>query len=207
MKRIFIITSFFILIILFLFVSLVIYLSFFKVKPTVLEINRKIEDKLSKVVLVPKGIARPSYTADSASYRWEMETREKEVVAVELVYTPSFLKSQEKIIAFLRMVEGGDPSIFVKSLPALVKDQDSLKLAQDPKDANPSTPQGASFKKISLGIYETNQQTIQVEWEYAKSEIDEDLNSNYKKLEKYPPSLFKFLYFLPQFFVDIFSGA
>lgn len=207
MKKILIISSFSLIFLLILFSVATLYLSFFKVKPVTLDINKKIEEKLSQIVLVPKGITRPDYTSDLASYKWEMETREKEVVAVELFYTPSYLRSQGEIIAVLRMVEGGDPSIFVKSLPALIKDQNSLKLTEDPKNTEPETPQGASFKKIKLGVHETNLQTIYIEWELSKNEISQDLTDDYRKLEKYPPSIFKVLYFLPQFFVDLFSGA
>jgi len=188
-------------------ISLAIYISFFKIKPITLSINNKIEDKLSKIVYVPKGVARPAYNTDSTTYKWEMETNQKEVAAVELSYTPSFLKSQEKIYVNLKMGEHGDPSIFDKSLPALINDEYSLKSSIDPKNSNPQTPPGAIFEKIGLQIEDKKGKAVSIEWQISKKEFGEELANEYKKLEKYPDFIFKFLYFLPQFLIDIFSGA
>lgn len=206
MKKILLFASIAAFLLLIILVSLSIYLSFFKIKPLTQTINNKIEDRLSQVVFIPKGIHRPAHSFNSTSYRWEMETPQKEVVAIDFIYTPAFLKSEENIVATLKMAEGGDPSIFVKSLPALIKDVDSLKVTANPKELNPKPTDNALYKTLSLTFNKASQATS-IKWEFDKSTMGQNIGTDYNKLEKYPTFILKFLYGLPQFFIDIFSGA
>ncbi len=181
--------------------------SFLKIKPITKSINSKIETKLQDLVFIPKGVTKTAYTFESTSLVWEMETLQKEFVGVELFFTPGYTKEDRKIIAQLKMVEIGDPSIFEKTLPALIRDQESLQAAYNVKEPNPTASQGAMFSKLSLEINKQKEKATTIEWEFNKSDMDNGLNEEYKKLEKYPKPLLKLLITLPKLIIGLLSGS
>lgn len=195
------------LLVIFLLVFLaIIYISFYKVKPVTNEINNRVRQKLSETVFIPpKEIVKSSESFETTAYTWEMLTPQNEAVAIELIFTPSYLKENQQIATFLKMEERGDPSIFVKVFPALIKNTDLLRAASEAKDQNPNINQEV-FNNLSLTINEAKQ-TIAIAWEFDKAEISPELSENYKKLEKYPSFLLKLFFAIPRFFVSILSAS
>lgn len=182
------------------------YFSFATVKPTAEEINKKLTSLVfSKIIYIPQGIPRPSLEFYQTRYFWEMETNQKEVIGVTFIYTPSFEKKDDKIIATLEMPQNGDPSIFTKVLPAVIADEQSLNSALDPQKENLGENQNAYYSKLELQKDPKNNQTIKLIWTYEKSKFPQEVKSLYHKLN-YPASLLKFFYTIPNFLLDLARG-
>lgn len=178
-----------------LFIWAVIY-GFKVINPTTEEINRGLVKNFSKIVRVPEGIYPQTLTFDETIYVWEMETLQKEVITVRFKYNPAFEKSTNKITATLEMVEGGDASIFVKTLPALISDVQSLQSALDPKKADLAANQNVGYDLIELSLKPSTGQTIRISWDFSKTNVVR-LETQYRKLAKFPTPLLKMIYSLP----------
>lgn len=183
-----------------------IYLAFSVVKPTTETINKQIIKDLSKVIRVPEGIPLPIYGFDETIYFWEMETIAKEVIGVRFKYTPAFGKNEDKIIATLEIAENGDPSIFNKVLSAIITDKQSLLASQDPKMANLSASKDAGYNSIDLAIKENTLQTTKITWEFGKENLSEELSNSYRKLNKYPMFMLRFLFGIPDLIIGLLRG-
>lgn len=205
MKKIILVLGPIILIII-LVIAWGIYVSFTSIKPTTEEIDKDLEAYFSKTFQIPSSIPRPSRDLESVKYQWEMETLSKEISAVELTYTPSFFKDEETITANLKMTQNGDPSLFIKVLPAIITDPQSIKTAQDPQkgDYNPN-PQ-AGYHKLEVALDPKNNQTIEIKWDYEKDKLPSEIKSKYQKLEKYPKPLLKIFYAIPGFLINLARG-
>lgn len=185
--------------------SLTIYISFKIVRPTTKAINAKIEEKLAKLVYIPKGIMKPGLAFNLVSYAWEMETPQKEVAGISLTYTPSYLKNENNIQVLLEMNPPTDPSVFKKVLPAVISDQQSLNSAQEKEkeDLKPNLQIG--YSEISI---ERNQQDqpIKIYWNFKKDDLGEELKSKYKELKQYPNQLLIIFYEIPNTLIGLVSG-
>lgn len=186
------------------FTAAVIY-SFTSIKPSTEEINKSLAKKFSQVIYIPNGIASPTQTFDETSYSWEMETPQKEIIGVILKHNTAYSRNQQKITLILEMPQGGDPSIFTKVLPAVIKDKQSLESALNPQKANLSANSTVGYENIKLSILPQTNQTVQVTWEFEKSKLEDDLASNYKRLSRLPESQLKFLYSLPHTILGLLS--
>jgi len=187
-------------------VSFSVYAAFKEVKPTTDAINRDIVRDIARVVEVPKEIGLPSEDFNQTTYNWQMETPAKEVTPVSFSFTPAFSKNSNKIVATLSMPENGDPSIFSKVLEGIIVDKKSLAAAKDPAKANLEASGEALFSKVSLALSQKSQQTTGITWEFEKKNLSKDLNSQYKKLSKYPDFALKFLYGIRGFVIELFKG-
>ena len=183
-----------------------IYLSFSVVRPTTEQINKQLASQVfSRIIRIPEGIQRPSYEFGQTRYFWEMKTNQKEVTGINFVYSPAFIKTEDKITASLQMPENGDPSIFTKVLPAVVSDEQSLKSAHDPANANLSQNPQALYSKIELEQDSKNNQTIKITWTYEKSKLPQETQNLYNKLN-YPPKILKILDSIPGFLINLVRG-
>ena len=196
-------TIFALLVLLFI---IIISVSFKTIKPTTEAINRDLASYFSKIVYIPEGIPPPQQTLDKTEYFWEMETPQGEVTGIRLKYDPSFTQDKNTIQVTLEMPQNGDPSIFNKVLPAVISDKQSLDSARDPQKANLSANQQAGYKSIKLLVLPETNKTAQIVWEFDKFNLPDDLKSKYKRLEKFPPGVLKFLYTLPHFILSLFSA-
>ena len=198
-------------IILFLIVSLAlliwaIYLGFSLVRPTTEQINKQLASQVfPKIIRIPEGIQRPSYEFGQTRYFWEMETNQREVTGINFSYNPAFLKTDDEIVAVLEMPQNSDPSIFTKVLPAVVSDEQSLKSAQDPANANLSGNPQALYSEIELAQDSKNSQTIKITWTYKKSKLPQEIKDLYQKLN-YPPKILKILDSIPGFLINLARG-
>ena len=181
-----------------------IYLSFNVIRPTAIAIDTNLLKKYSKLVYVPEGV-RPFLSYGETVYNWEMETPQKEVVRVFFKYTPNYNKGNQNMTAVLEMDEHGDPSIFEKTLPAVIADQKSLMSAQNQQTPDLSANSEAGYKQISLLTSKTGK-VVKITWDFSKDDLDEETKTHYNKLGKYPPKLLSFLYEIPNFIIGIFSA-
>ena len=188
-----------------IFVAITIY-SFSSIKPTTETINSDLASYFSKVVIIPKGIPGPSLDFKETAYIWEMETLEKEVVGVKLKHNTGFTKDQDKIILTLEMEEKGDPSIFVKVLPAIIADKQSLESARNPQKANLNANMSAPYQSLKLLLKPETEQTTRIVWEFKKTDLPQNLKNNYQKLQKIPSGVLGFLYSLPHFIIRLFAA-
>lgn len=187
-------------------VAFSVYTGFKVVKPAIDDVNNNIARDLSKIVIIPQGIAPPMRDFNQTVYDWEMETPAKEVTAVRFSYTPSLTKSANKIMAILEMPQGGDPSIFNKVIEAIIVDEQSLAAARDPQKANLGASGKSGYNSIKLTVSPKSGQTTGITWEFEKKNLSKDLNSEYKKLGQYPDFTLKFLYGIRGFVIDLLRG-
>src|SRR4030042_2351758 len=186
--------------------SLVIYFSFFKVKPTADALNQKLTQKFSKLVRIPTGLPRPQKSFAKTSYYWEMETLQKEAVGVKFEFDPAYTKGQETITLILDMPQGGDPSVFAKVLPAVISDRQSLTAASDPQNADFEGNKEAGYTSIKVYRDQNNVKTIRIIWEFNKADLDEGTRNLYAQLDKYPQSLLKIFIALPIIARELIAG-
>lgn len=179
--------------------------SFKTIRPTTALINQNLADSLNRIVRIPKNIALPFQTFEDSTYFWEMETLDKEVIGVMFKYTTGFSKKQKEIEVELAMADMGDPSIFVKVLPAIISDEQSRVSAQDPTHANLGANSQSGYKSISLTVLPTSNQTIKISWRFDKTHFDKNQDL-YQKLNSFPESLLKFLYSLPNFIIGLLGA-
>lgn len=174
-----------------------IYLSFSQVRPTTDRINEHLRNYIAKnLVRIPEGTP-PILEFEKTTYLWEMETLEKEVVGVRSMYQTAFQKDQTKIEVTLEMEENGDASIFGKTLPALLINNQTLEAAKDPKKNTPP-------HVVTISQKPETGQTVKVTWVINKSDLGEETNYEYQKLEKIP--LLKILYRLPNLAISLFGN-
>ena len=204
MKKIIIIAVLAFAIVLVLFILAAVY-AFKTVKPASKVINQNLAQFFSQVIYLPQGVG-PSLDFDKTDYFWEMETRQNEVVGVRLSHNTAFQKNQNIIQLTLEKEEKGDPSIFNKVLPAVIADPQSLSAAQDPQKANLNANPKYGYSSIKLAVKPETNQTTKITWEFEKSKLPEELKVQYQKLDTIPASLLKFLYSLPHFILELFSG-
>ncbi|MBI3443212.1 hypothetical protein HY008_00925 [Candidatus Woesebacteria bacterium] len=179
---------------------------FSTVKPTTQAINLDLAQYFSKVIYIPKGIPPPIQGWSETIYFWEMETPQNEVSGIRLKHDTAFSKNQSTVRLTLEKEEKGDPSIFVKVLEAVIADKQSLDSARDPIKANLSANREVGYGSMRLSVIPATNQTTQVVWEFAKSDLPQDLQAKYKKLEAIPEPLLRFLYALPLFILSLFSA-
>lgn len=204
MKKILLISFTAIAVVLILLFVAAIYLSFNVIRPTAEAINQSLLKKYSKIVYVPEGV-RPYLSYKETVYNWEMETPQKEVVRVFFRYTPNYTKDDKSMSVILEMDETGDPSIFEKTLPAVISDQKALKSAQVPESADLSQNVDIGYKQINLFASKTGK-VVKVIWDFNKDDLDSQTKSYYQKLEKYPQPMLALLYEIPNYIISIFSA-
>lgn len=206
MKRIAIFTIIFLIVAFAGFSFWAISLGFTKVKPTAISISDKLASNvISKFVRIPEGIQRPAYDYYETGYFWEMETLEKEVTGIKLKYTPSYSAQETDIVVNLEMPEGGDPSIFMKVLPAVIADQNLLMAAQNPLKPELKSFNNELISELEIRTDTKNNQTIAIGWVMKKDKLSQDIKEDYKKLD-YSPWILKTLYDIPSMVIDIFRS-
>jgi hypothetical protein len=207
MKKQFLILASIILVIFLTALFLAIILSFKIVKQTTDKINLALKDDLQTIVRIPTPIPPETKSFDSTTYIWEMETNEGEITKVKFVHDTAFSKNNQNITATLEMVEGQDPSLFNKVLPAVITDKQTIISITDPKRINLGKNEQAGYEKIDIYNIEGRQgQISQVTWQLDKAKI---LNKNaqlYEKIYKYPLFLLKTLYYLQKFILTLFAS-
>ena len=206
MKKLILISFGLITALLIILLSLVIYFSFFKVKPTADALNQKLTQKFSKLVRIPTGLPRPQKSYAKTSYYWEMETLQKEVVGVKFEFDPAYTKGQETITLILDMPQGGDPSVFHKVLPAVISDSQSFTAASDPQKADFGGNKEAGYTNIKINRDQNNVKTIRIIWEFSKVDFDEDIKNLYAQLDKYPHLLLKIFITIPIIARELIAG-
>lgn len=158
---------------------------------------------MAKIVRIPENLGSET-TYEQTIYNWEMETPQQEVVPVHFAITHSFEKKEKEVIVFLEMSQNADASIFNKILPAIIAEEQSLKAAQDPQNANLAANKESGYRKIALQT-NSNKQTTKIIWIYEKEEIEET-KSSYEKLSKYPTAVLHILYSVPKFLSSLAGG-
>lgn len=198
--------SFFLVAIVAFIVALVI--SFKVVKQTTDTVNKNLNKKFQEIVRIPKPVA-PSYKSfELTTYSWEMETQEKEITTVTFTHDTGFSKKQDKILATLAMQPGGDPSLFNKVLPAVVSDTQAVLSVQDLEHANLGPNDQIGYQKIELTPVEGNAgQTAKITWQFDRSSLTKDYGELYRKLDKFPQPILKFLYLLQKATIALLSGS
>ena len=207
MKKIALLTAGVLVLIFIALLTTAIVIGFSQVKPTTELINKKLaHEAFAKTLIIPEQIPPPSMDINETIYFWEMVTREDEVIGIRVKYTPAFSKEDSTIKLVMEMPEKGDPSIFTKVLPAIVVDEKSLNSAREPEKADLSQNKEAGYKSLNLSVTPNTQQTVRMEWEFNKNELEQDIQEEYKKLEKYPKPILGFIYSLPGFTLKLFGA-
>lgn len=148
-----------------------------------------------KIVRIPEPVPPSLRAFYKTNYMWEMETREKEFVTVTFSHNPGFSRHEDKIYASVEMSQGGDPSLFMKVLPALISDQQALTSAQDLEHANLGSNETIGYNQLELTTSEKNpSQVIKILWEFDKRKISEGTQDLYEKIYKYNESILKPLF-------------
>lgn len=206
MKKIIIISTIIFVLVTILILVAIVVISFKEIKPTVDSINSDLAKKFTNIVYIPDGIPGPAKMLGETLYSWEMETPQKEVTAVQFSFTPAFFRDQDEIVATLTAPENSDLSIFNKVMPAVVSDQQALRSAQDPLKASLAANPQIGYEELKLGVSQKNGQTEKIIWKFKKSNLNEELITKYKKLEKYPTPILKILYSVPSLVVSLFKS-
>lgn len=204
MKKILLILTLLIIFITILLTSISTYLSYKIIRPQVKEVNLSLEDEFTKVVNIPRDNARLNLDFNNVFYFWEMETPQNEVVGVYFRYDPDYFSRSDVITTKLEMAEGGDASIFNKTLPALIIDPESLSLTQDATKEIASVALNKKFKDVTIERNENNQATA-IFWTYERGKIASNSKA-YSRLNSYPRSVLRILYEIPNFIVSLFAG-
>lgn len=205
MKKTIYLTLITLALVLLIILSLAIYISFKIIRPTTKTINAKIEEKLAKLVYIPKGIMRPGLALNLVSYTWEMETPQKEVAGINFTYTPSYSKNENNIQVLLEMKPPTDPSVFKKVLPAVISDQKSLNSAQEKENEDLKPNPQIGYSEMSVERNQQGQPT-KIYWNFKKDALGKDLKSKYKELEQYPNLLLIIFYEIPNTLIGFVSG-
>ena len=195
MKRFLIISSIATLIFVAVILITAIVFSFVVIKPTVESINKNLASEFSKVVAIPTQVTSLSQFFDETTYKWEMETPEKEIVGVIFKHTTGFSKDQNLVQATLTVPEGGDISLFSKVLPAIIVDRQSLYSAENPQKANLEANQEALYNSIAISTNAAGQ-TKKITWTYDKANFNSNLLNLYSKLKKFPEPILRILFSL-----------
>lgn len=190
-----------VLIIVLVISSLIISLAI--VKPTTDQISQQLFRQFARVVYIPKGLPPQTLNFYEIIYFWEMETPQGEIVGVRFRHTTGFDKDAQNIEAVLEVPENGDVSIFIKALPAMVADSQSLASALDIKKANFSANEQAGYSKLALSIKPETEQTNRITWTFEKEQLVRDLEGDYRKLYKFPKPLLEFLYVVQKLTLNI----
>lgn len=170
-------------------------ISFKVVKKNTDLINAQMKKNFQKIVRIPEPVPPALRAFYRTNYTWEMETREKEFVTVTFSHNPGFSKFEDKIYASIEMSQGGDPSLFVKVLPAMIADEQALKSAQDLEHANLGSNETIGYNQVELTTSEKNPgQVTKILWEFDKRKISEGTQDLYEKLYKYNEPILKLLF-------------
>lgn len=182
-------------------------LSFKVVKKTTDQINKGLNKQFQQLVFIPE-VVPPSYRGYyQTTYRWEMETPQKEVIKVVFTHDTGISKSQNKIVATLSMEPGADASLFNKVLPAVIADKQALGSAQDQEHANLQANDQIGYDKITLEPVANDKTKVsKITWEFQKDKLTKSEESLYRKLNNFPEPLLKILYSLQAFTIGIFAG-
>lgn len=182
-------------------------LSFKVVKKTTDQINKGLNKQFQQLVFIPE-VVPPSYRGYyQTTYRWEMETPQKEVIKVVFTHDTGISKSQNKIVATLSMEPGADASLFNKVLPAVIADKQALGSAQDQEHANLQANDQIGYDKITLEPVANDKTKVsKITWEFQKDKLTKSEEALYRKLNNFPEPLLKILYSLQAFTIGIFAG-
>ena len=184
-----------------------IFISFKVVKQSTDKINFGLKDQLQKIVRIPAPIPPESKSFDATIYTWEMETKEGEITKVKFIHETAFDKNSQNISATLEMVEGQDPSLFNKVLPAIISDRQAIVSITDPNHINLGKNEQIGYEKIELYQIEGRPgQVSKIVWHLDKSKIISANQQLYENLYKYPPTLLKTLYSLQKSIITLFSN-
>ncbi len=205
-KKLFIILSVIILVILAIFIYTVV-ISFKVVKQSTDKINFGLKDQLQKIVRIPGPIPPESKSFDTTVYTWEMETNEGEITKVKFVHDTAFNKNSQNFIATLEIGEGQDPSLFNKVLPAVIADKQAVISITDSKRVNLDKNEQIGYEKIELYQIEGRSgQISKIIWHLDKDKIIAANQQLYTNIYKYPPIILKTLYSLQKFIITLFSN-
>lgn len=172
-------------------------ISFKVVKQTTDNINLALKEKFQSIVRIPESIPPSLKSFEITNYTWEMETREKEVTTVIFTHETGFDRNKEKLLAFIEMSQGDDPSLFNKVLPAVVSDSQALEATQNLEDANLGSNNEIGYNRLeSFQRSENSSQITKIVWEFDHDKIVSDSEELYDKIFKYPHSILKTLYFI-----------
>lgn len=196
-----ILASLAILISVFLFTVII---SFKVVKQTTDKINFALKDNFQTIVRIPAPIPPETKSFDKTIYIWEMETNAGEIIKVRFSHDTAFAKSTDHITATLEMLEGGDPSVFDKVLPAVVSDKQTIISIVDPNKINLNANQIQGYDKIEF-TKSTTEKVTKVVWQYNKEVFVNKNQDLYNKIYSYPQKLLKGLYILQRGILQIFS--
>jgi hypothetical protein len=180
-------------------------ISFKVVKQTTDKINFGLKDNFQTLVRIPAPIPPETKSFDQTIYIWEMETTAGEVVKVRFTHDTAFAKNSQKIIATLEMEQGGDPSVFDKTLSALVADRQTIISITDSNKINLNANPEKGYDKIEL-TKSTSGKVIKVVWQFNKNVFVNKNQSLYEKIYSYPQGLLKGLYILQRGILQIFSA-
>lgn len=181
-------------------------LAFSVIKPTTDTINKKLAQKLAKVIKIPEIVPPESKNFNETTYFWEMETREGEVIGVRFRHDTGFVKGKDQIEAVLEIPPDGDPSIFNKVMPAIISDSQSLTSAQDIEKANFSANQEKGYSSLQLFIKPQTKQTNRIVWTFDKKSLTADFDKDYQKLTGLPYFVLKNLYLLQKTIFDLMGA-
>ena len=172
-------------------------------KPNSRIITQELNLQLKKIVNIPEGLSTGT-SYDKNSFTWEMITPEKEVVGVNFDYDPAYPKYKDKVAASLEMAEGGDPAIFDKALPALVADENSLRVVMGSGGSESSTAAGLKYSRINV-VHDSSGRVIKVIWDISKSSLKEN-RVDYSSLSNFPDFALRHLYSLYDYVRDALKG-
>ncbi len=191
-----------------IFICVLLYtiiISFKVVKQTTDKINFALKDNFQTIVRIPAPIPPETKSFDKTIYIWEMETNAGEIVKVRFIHDTAFSKSTANITATLEMVQGGDPSVFDKVLPAVIADKQTIISIDDPNKINLNANPEQGYDKIEFTKSETDK-VIKVVWQYNKEVFVNKNKDLYNKIYGYRERLLVGLYILQSGILQIFSA-
>lgn len=197
-------------VIILIFLAIFIYatiISFKVVKQSTDKINFSLKDQFQNIVRIPGPIPPDAKNFDSTAYIWEMETKEGEITKVRFIHDTAFDKNSQNFLATIEMVEGQDPSLFNKVLPAVISDRQAILSATDITRINLGKNDQLGYEKIELYPIEGRPgQISKVVWHLDKSKIITANQQLYTNIYKYSPTILKTLYNLQKFIITLFSN-
>ncbi len=174
-------------------------ISFRFVKPKTRIITNELNLQLKRLINIPDGLnAGTSY--NNNNFSWEMETPRKEIVKVNFNYDPAYPKYKDKITNSLEMEEGGDPTVFNKVLPAIIRDDNLLEVIKESANTKSCRKEGLAYSGISL-VCDNSGRVIKILWKIDKSSL-KDRGVDYSLLSPIPDFALERLYNLYDFVRD-----
>ena len=179
-------------------------ISFKVVKQTTDKINFAVKDQIQPLVRIPSVIPPETKSFDKTIYIWEMETKEGEIIKVKLTHDTAFSQKVDKVNMVLEM-DGGDPSVFNKVLPAVIADKQTIISIVDPKRMNTESNPDAHYNKIDFTTKPETGQVTKVIWEFNKEFLTSRNEDLYNKIYSHPEPILKGLYKLQRIILEVFS--